>query len=89
MTDAGRLESSLRTLRAELAALELGDDDARHRLAALVGEIETAVQDPARSGERASLGEQLKASILRLEAAHPRLAGMVNEVVESLAKMGI
>jgi hypothetical protein len=47
------------------------------------------VQDPARSGERASLGEQLKASILRLEAAHPRLAGMVNEVVESLAKMGI
>ena len=89
MTDAGRLETSLRTLRAELAALELGDDDARHRLAALVSEIETAVQDPARSGERASLGEQLKASILRLEAAHPRLAGMVNEVVESLAKMGI
>ena len=89
MTDIGRLESSLRTLRAELAALEIGDDDARRRLAALVGELETAVQDPARSGERASLGEQLKASILRLEAAHPRLAGVVNEVVESLGNMGI
>jgi len=89
MTDTGHLETSLRTLRAELAALELGDDDARRRLAELVGEIETAVQDPKRSGERASLGQQLKASILRLEAAHPRLAGMVNEVVESLAKMGI
>ena len=89
MTDAGRLEASLRALRAELAALDVDDDDARRRLAALVGELETAVQDPTKSGDRAPLGEQLKASILRMEAAHPRLAGVVNEVVESLAKMGI
>jgi hypothetical protein len=89
MTDVGRLEASLRTLRAEIAALEPGDDDARRRLAALVGELEAAVGDPGRSGERASLGEQLRTAILRLEVAHPRLAGVVNEVVESLGNMGI
>lgn len=89
MTDVSRLEASLRTLRAEIAKLEIGDDVARHRLASLVGELETAVGDPARTGERRTLGEQLKSSILRLEAAHPRLAGVVNEVVESLGNMGI
>ena len=88
MTDVSRLENSLRTLRAEIATL-VGDDDARRRLAALVGELESAVGDPARSGERRTLGEQLKSSILRLEVAHPRLAGIVNEVVESLGNMGI
>lgn len=88
MTDVSRLEASLRTLRAEIATL-VGDDDARRRLATLVGELESAVGDPARSVERKSLGEQLRASILRLEAAHPRLAGLVNEVADSLGKMGI
>ena len=89
MTDASRLEASLRTLRAEIATLEIGDDDARRRLASLVGELERAVADPARSSERRTLGEQLRASILRVEAAHPRLAGVLNEVVESLGNMGI
>ena len=89
MTDASRLEASLRTLRAEIARLAIGDDDARQRLTSLVGELESAVADPARSAERRTLGEQLRSSILRVEAAHPRLAGVVNEVVESLGNMGI
>ena len=89
MTDVHRLEASLRTLRAEIATLDTGDDDARRRLASLVGELERAVADPAKSGERRSLGEQLRSSILRVEAAHPRLAGVLNEVVESLGNMGI
>nr|HET7859153.1 DUF4404 family protein [Caldimonas sp.] len=89
MTDVSRLEASLRTLRTEIAGLEPGDDDARRRLASLVGELESALADPARSDERRTLGEQLKSSILRLEAAHPRLAGVVNEIVESLGNMGI
>src|SRR6185312_8671767 len=64
MTDTSRLEASLRTLRSELATLEVGDDAARQRLDALVGELETAL-------------------------AHPGLAGVVNEVVQSLGNMGI
>jgi len=89
MTDVSRLETSLRQLRVEIATLELDDDDARRRLAALVGELETAVADPAKSSEGSTLGEQLRASILRLEAAHPRLAGLLNEVADSLGEMGI
>jgi len=89
MTDASRLEASLRRLRTEIASLDIGDDDARRRLAALVGDLENAVADPARSNERTTLGEQLRSSIVRMEAAHPRLAGVVNEVVDLLGNMGI
>jgi len=72
MTDLSRLEASLRTLRTEIATLEPGDDDARRRLAALVGELESALADPARSGERAPLGEQLKSSAHRGGASAAR-----------------
>ena len=90
MTDAKRLEASLRDLRAEIAALRVGDDEARQRLHALIHDLEQALGDPGGSGdEKKSLGEQLKTAVLRLEASHPRIAGVVNEVIESLGAMGI
>jgi hypothetical protein len=90
MTDAKRLEASLRDLRSEIAALPAGDDEARQRLHVLIQDLEHALVDPGGSGdEKKSLGEQLKIAVLRLEAAHPRAAGVVNEVIESLGAMGI
>jgi uncharacterized protein DUF4404 len=90
MTDAKRLEASLRDLRSEIAALHVGDDEARRRLHALIQDLEQALGDPGGSGaEKKSLGEQLKIAVLRLEASHPRVAGVVNEVIESLGAMGI
>ena len=90
MTDARRLEASLRDLRAEIAALHVGDDEARQRLHALIGDLEQALRDPGGSGgQKKSLGEQLKVAVLRIEASHPRVAAIVNEVIESLGAMGI
>jgi hypothetical protein len=90
MTDAKRLEASLRDLRAEIAALPLGDEPTRDRLGRLVHDLEQAIGNPGGSGdEKRSLGEQLKLSVLRMEASHPRLAAVVNEVIESLGSMGI
>ena len=90
MTDPKRLEASLRDLRSEIAALHVGDDEARQRLHALIHDLEQALGDPGGSGAaKQSLGEQLKIAVLRLEASHPRVAGVVNEVIESLGAMGI
>jgi hypothetical protein len=90
MTDAKRLEASLRDLRVEIAALPVGDDEARQRLHALIQELEQALVDPGGSGDaKKSLGEQLKVAVLRIEASHPRVAAVVNEVIESLGAMGI
>jgi len=89
MTDAKRLEGSLRNLRAEIEALDLGDEEARRRLDTLVRDIETALEHPKRSGDQKSLGEQLKMATLKLEVSHPRLAAVMKEVMESLGAMGI
>ena len=90
MTDAKRLEASLRDLRAEIAELPLSDAETRRRLHTLIQDLEQALDDPAGIGdERKSLGEQLRTAVLRLEASHPRVAGVVNEVIESLGSMGI
>ena len=84
------LEESLHRLRAEIQALELGDEAARQRLERLVQEIEQTLSEPAdRKVAGGSLADQLKASVLSFEASHPRLAGVMNDVAEKLSHMGI
>ena len=82
------LEESLQRLRAEIQALDIGNEAARQRLERLVAEIEQTLADPAER-QAGSLGDQLKDSVLSFEASHPRLAGVMNEVVEKLSAMGI
>ena len=83
------LEESLHRLRAEIHALDLDDEAARQRLERLVREIEQTLAVPGDRQSAGSLGDQLKASVLGFEASHPRLAGVMNEVVEKLGHMGI
>jgi hypothetical protein len=89
MTDVKRLEASLQSLRAEIDALAIGDVEARQRLDALIEQLEQAVERRGSRRGDETFGEQLRMSILKLEAAHPRLAGVLNEVLESLGSMGI
>ena len=89
MTDTKHLEGALQRLRAEIDALPIDDDEARHRLEALIADIETTLDDPETVGTDRSLGERLKASIVGFEATHPRLATLMNDVVEKLGNIGI
>jgi hypothetical protein len=87
MTDVKRLEQSLRSLRSEIDALGIGDEEARQRLGTLVAHVERAIDAPGRRDD--TLGEQLRTAILKMEVSHPRVAAVLNEVVESLGRMGI
>jgi hypothetical protein len=89
MTDAQHLDELLSALRREMNALDVGDRETRQRLDRLILDIETRVKDPNPVAVQAGLGGQLKASILKFEASHPRLAGVVNDVVDKLSAMGI
>jgi hypothetical protein len=94
MSDARALRESLLRLRAEIDTLGVGDDEARARLRRLVEEIERTLEAPrgrdvAIAGGDSGLVAQLKRSVLRFEASHPRIAGLMNEVVEQLGNMGI
>ena len=89
MTDAKHLEGALHRLRAEIEALPLHDDETRQRLETLIGDIESTLDDPQTLGADQSLGDRLKASIVGFEASHPRLATLLNDVVEKLGNIGI
>ena len=89
MTGPKHLDELLSTLRREMNALDIGDQDARQRLDELILDIETRVKDPSSATADVGLSGQLKASILKFEASHPRLAGVINDVVDKLSAMGI
>jgi hypothetical protein len=89
MTDAQHLDELLSTLRREMNALDVGDQDARQRLDRLILDIETRVKNPKGVAADEGLGGHLKASILKFEASHPRLASVINDVVDKLSAMGI
>jgi len=89
MTHEKRLEESLSRLRSEIKDLHVGDDQTKQRLERLVQDIEQTLASPKDTGARATLGERWKSSILGFEVSHPRLAGVMNEVLEALSNMGI
>jgi Domain of unknown function (DUF4404) len=89
MTGMTHLDDSLGRLRSEIAALDIGDQQARLRLEKLIRDIEQKLENPKAAPTDAPLGEQLKTSILAFEASHPRIAGVMNEVMEKLSLMGI
>jgi len=89
MAAAQDLDELLTALRREMNALDAGDQDARQRLDQLVLDIESRIKDPGGIAVDAGLAGQLKASILKFEASHPRLAGVINDVVDKLSAMGI
>ncbi|MCE9660801.1 MAG: DUF4404 family protein [Burkholderiales bacterium] len=89
MTGMTHLDDSLAKLRSEIQALDIGDREARLRLEKLIEDIERTLADPKAAGADASLGEQLKTSVLAFEVSHPRIATVMNEVVEKLGQMGI
>ena len=89
MSDAKHLDESLSSLRAEIQALGLGDQEARQRLETLIQDIERTLGNPEDAPADETLGDRLKTSILVFEASHPRLATVMNEVMEKLSHMGI
>lgn len=89
MTGTTHLDDLLSTLRREMSALDIGDEDARQRLDKLILDIEARSKDPSGAAADEGLSGQLKASILKFEVSHPRLAGVVNDVVDKLSAMGI
>ena len=89
MASAKHLDQSLSTLRAEIQALDIGDEEARRRLESLVVEIETSVGSPSGAVADDRLTGGLKAAILNFEVSHPRLAVLMNDVLEKLSAMGI
>lgn len=89
MTNARNLDDALSTLRSEIHALDVGDDAAKRRLDGLVLEIAASIERSRGAVADENLTERLKSSVLTFEATHPRIAVLMNDVLEKLSTMGV
>ncbi len=71
-------------LREEIARAKTGARNALGALDPLLEELDQALHEPA-----PGLRERLEAQIREFEVEHPRLTGILNDVMTSLGNLGI
>ena len=89
MTRTRHLEDSLNALRSEVHGLDLGDAEARQRVDSLLVDVGSRVGSPDAPVADDDLTARLKASVLSFEGSHPKIAVLMNDVLEKLSTMGI
>ncbi len=86
--DRTRLRKLLEALHEELAGATTVDAESRRMLEQALQEIRQLTEhSPEKIPESATA--QLREAALRVEAEHPRLAGVVGQLTDTLAKLGI
>lgn len=84
-----RTQALISELRVALDDLEEGQGD-RERVAELAGAIERRLQAEAEvHDDDDTLVEELREAAVRLEAEHPRLAGVLRRAVDLLGGIGL
>lgn len=83
------LENALARLRVELDALGPEAGAARVALGSLIAEIESELKHLEQDDRAASLGERVRRQLERFEIEHPRITGILNEVMVTLSNIGI
>lgn len=82
------LRDLIERLRTEVDALPVGDVDARSRLESIISELETRLEN-----EEVEQAHGLKGSIQdtihQIEARHPDATTVLNNIMMTLANMGI
>lgn len=78
------LLSLIAQLREEIARAKTGAPNALSALDPLLAELDEALHAPA-----PGLRERLEAQIREFEVEHPRLTGILNDVMTSLGNLGI
>ena len=82
------LKKLIEQLRKELDALPNDDVEARRRLDAIIGELEKKLEEPG-SEDHHGLISNLQDSIKEMEARHPDTTTLLNNIMMTLANMGI
>ena len=84
-----KLTETLQRLRVEIENLDIEDNDSKERLDKLVADIEMKMNRPDDRGHHTNLVEDLTGSVEHFEASHPRVTGILNDIMMALSNMGI
>jgi hypothetical protein len=83
-----KLQLLLKDLRVELGAASELDASARQELLVLAEEIDARVAADEAAVSDAGLN-QLEEAAVSFESEHPRVAGVLNSIVDMLGKLGM
>ena len=81
-----RLHELLEELHTELQDSDALDDTARQELRSLAGEIEEAVGEESLAEAAMNRVEEVTVDF---ESEHPRIAGILGNIADTLSKLGI
>lgn len=84
--DEKEIYQQLETLKGELAETSLGDET-REKMLGLIDRIEEQMHTPA--GDSEGISEQFEILVTEFELSHPKLTGVVNNLLVTLGNMGI
>ncbi len=83
-----KISESIELLRSEIANLKVEDTAAKARLDSLVAELESGLTEPE-PASAATLNDSVKELIEHFEVEHPRITGVLNDLMVTLSGMGI
>jgi uncharacterized protein YukE len=83
------LQNILTELRGEVAKLQAGDDAAKDHIQQLIKSLEQHLNEAPNDTRNAALRENFSSAIERLEAEHPRITLILNQIMNTLSGSGI
>ena len=86
---AEKLNKLYQELREELDSLETSDEESRRKLLQLAIDIEERLAAQGEKIDDNVLQDSIGDTVLRIEVEHPRAAGILNQIMMTLANMGI
>lgn len=84
-----KLQKELEQLRAEIEKVDTTDAQTKAKLEQLVRDIENELEKPEEDKFQHGLMDDLRESINRFEAEHPRTTAILNDIMVTLSNMGI
>jgi predicted transcriptional regulator len=84
-----KLNDALGELRKEIERLEIDNRATKERLATLVENIEQRIESSGGGEEHHDLVEEMKDAITHFEVEHPRITGIINDIMMTLSNAGI
>ena len=83
------LHKTLERLRCELSALGPEAGPVKDRVNSLINDLEQQFQDLDNPGQRATMRDRLATLIEQVESQHPSITSMLDQIMTSLASMGV
>lgn len=84
-----KLQETLKALREEIDNLSADEQESKARLEELVEKLQLKLERPDDTVYHQSLTEGLSESLTYFEVSHPRITGVLNEIMMTLSNMGI